>query len=44
MLLITLRGVKWKGREADHLPQSGAEVRNGGAISLLPQTCSWFGA
>jgi hypothetical protein len=29
-------GLKWPGREADHLPPSSAEVKNGGAIPLLP--------
>jgi hypothetical protein len=28
-------GVKWQGREADHLPPSSAEVKKGGAIPPL---------
>jgi hypothetical protein len=28
-------GVKWPGREADHLAPSSSEVNNGGTISLL---------
>jgi hypothetical protein len=35
-------GVKWKGHEADHLPPSTAEVKNGGAIPPLPNTSSLF--
>jgi hypothetical protein len=34
-------GVKWPGREADHFLLSSAEVKNGGAILLLPHTSSW---
>jgi hypothetical protein len=30
------RGVKWRGREADHSPPLSAEVRNDGAIPPLP--------
>jgi hypothetical protein len=30
-----LLGVKWPGREADHLPPSSAEVKNGGVIPPL---------
>jgi hypothetical protein len=30
--------------EADHSPPSSAEVRNGGAIPLLPHTYPWHGA
>jgi hypothetical protein len=33
-------GVKRPEREADHLPPSSAEVRNGGAITPLPNTSS----
>jgi hypothetical protein len=29
-------GVKRQGREADHSPPSSTEVKNGGAIPLLP--------
>jgi hypothetical protein len=29
-------GVKRSGREADHLPPSSAEIKNSGALSLLP--------
>jgi len=29
-------GVKWLGHDADHLPQSTADFKNGGAIRLLP--------
>jgi hypothetical protein len=31
-------GVKWPEREADHLPPCNAEVKNGGAMPLLPHT------
>jgi hypothetical protein len=34
-------GVKWPGREADHLPTSHTEVKHGAAISPLPHTSSW---
>jgi hypothetical protein len=34
-------GKKQLGREADHSPQSSAEVENGGAISSLPRKSSW---
>jgi hypothetical protein len=34
-------GVKWPGREVDHLPPFNAEVKNGGAIHPLPHTSSW---
>jgi hypothetical protein len=33
-------GIKQPGHEADHLPLSSAEVKNGGAISPLPHTLS----
>jgi hypothetical protein len=36
-------GVKRLGREADHSPPPIAEVKNGGAILLLPDTSSWHG-
>jgi hypothetical protein len=34
-------GVKRKGREADHSPQTSAEVKKCGPIHLLPHTRSW---
>jgi hypothetical protein len=37
-------GVKLPGREADQLSPSSTEVKNGGAIPLLPDTSSWSGA
>jgi hypothetical protein len=37
-------GVKWQGHEAEHSPPASAEVKNGGAILLLPQTFSWHDA
>jgi hypothetical protein len=37
-------GVKRQGREADHSPLSGVEVKNGGAIPLLPCKFSWHSA
>jgi hypothetical protein len=37
------RKVKQQGHEVDHLPPSGAEVKNG-AIPPLPHTSSWCGA
>jgi hypothetical protein len=37
-------GVKRPGLEADNLPPSSAEIKNGGAISPLPHTSSWLGA
>jgi hypothetical protein len=33
-------GVKRPGRESDHSSPSGAELKNGGAILLLPHTPS----
>jgi hypothetical protein len=36
--------VKRPGREADHSPQSSAEVKNGGAIPPLPNMSSWHSA
>jgi hypothetical protein len=36
--------VKRQGREADHSPPSGAEVKSGGAILPLPHTSPWRGA
>jgi hypothetical protein len=36
-------GIKRKGREADHSPPSSAEVKNDGAVTPLPSTCSWPG-
>jgi hypothetical protein len=38
------RGVELPGREADHSPPSGAEVKNGGAIPLHPLMSSWHNA
>jgi hypothetical protein len=29
-------GVKQQGRETDHFPQTSAQVKNGGALPLLP--------
>jgi hypothetical protein len=37
-------GVKRPGRETDHLSPSSAEVKNGGAIPLLPHMASWHSA
>jgi hypothetical protein len=37
-------GIKWPGREADHSPPSSAEVKNCGAIPVLPHTSSWYSA
>jgi hypothetical protein len=37
-------GVKGLGHEADHSPLSRAEVKNGGAVTLLRHTSSWLGA
>jgi hypothetical protein len=37
-------GVKWRGREVDHSPQSSSEVKNGEAIPPLPDVSSWCGA
>jgi hypothetical protein len=34
-------GVKRPGREADHLPPSSVDVKNGGAVPPLPHTSSW---
>jgi hypothetical protein len=34
-------GVKRLDRETDHSPPSGADVRNGGGIPLLPHTSLW---
>jgi hypothetical protein len=36
--------VKQQGRTADHSPPSGAEVKNGGVIHLLPHTFSRHGS
>jgi hypothetical protein len=36
-------GVKLQAREADHLPQSSSEVKNGGTVSPLPHISSWRG-
>jgi hypothetical protein len=33
--------VKRQEREADHLPPSSAEIKNGGAVPLLAHTSSW---
>jgi hypothetical protein len=37
-------GIKWQGREADHLPRFSAKVKNGGAIPPLPHMLSWHSA
>jgi hypothetical protein len=37
-------GGKVAGREANRLPPSSAEVKNGGAILPLPHTYSWHNA
>jgi hypothetical protein len=34
-------GVKRMRREADHSPPATVEVKNGGAVLLLPHTSSW---
>jgi hypothetical protein len=39
-----LPGVKWPGREADHIPPSSAEAKDGGAIPPLSHMSSWRGA
>jgi hypothetical protein len=36
--------MKGQDREADHSPQSSAEVKKVGAIPPLPHTPSWRGA
>jgi hypothetical protein len=36
--------VKWPEREADHSPQSTAELKNGGAVLSLSHTSSWLSA
>jgi hypothetical protein len=33
---------KWPGHEADHSPQSSAEVKNCGAVPPIPHTSSWL--
>jgi hypothetical protein len=42
--VVAFTEVKRQVREADHSPQSGAEVRNGGAIPPLFHTSPWHGA
>jgi hypothetical protein len=37
-------GVKWPAHEVDHSSPSSAEVKNDGAIPLLPCMSSWHGA
>jgi hypothetical protein len=37
-------GGKAAGREANHLPPTSAEVKNGGAIPPLPHMSSWHNA
>jgi hypothetical protein len=37
---IISQGVKRPGREADHSPPTSAEIKNGGAIPLLPHVSS----
>jgi hypothetical protein len=39
---VLFPGVKRQGREADHLPPSSAEVKNGGAVPPLPHMPSWY--
>jgi hypothetical protein len=36
--------LKWLGREADHSPPSSSDVRNGGAVTPLPNMSSWHSA
>jgi hypothetical protein len=36
--------LKRPGREADHLPPSSVEVKNGGTIPTLPHMLSWHSA
>ncbi|PNF23573.1 hypothetical protein B7P43_G04954, partial [Cryptotermes secundus] len=36
--------VKRQGHDADHSPPSSVEVKNGGAILLIPHTSSWHSA
>jgi hypothetical protein len=36
-----LDSVSMPGCEADHSPPSSAEVKNGGALPPIPNTCSW---
>jgi hypothetical protein len=36
--------LKRQGHEADHLPPSGAELKNGGAIPPLTHMSSWHTA
>jgi hypothetical protein len=44
LLFNGYQGVMQQAREAEHLPPSGAEVKNGGAIYILPDISSWRGA
>jgi hypothetical protein len=37
-------GLQQPGNEADHLPPSGAEFKNGEAVPPLPHTSSWHSA
>jgi hypothetical protein len=37
-------GVKRSGLEANHLPRSSVEIKNGGAMPPLPHTSSWRSA
>jgi hypothetical protein len=37
--LAVLPGVKWQGREADHLPPSSAEIKNGADILRYMSSC-----
>jgi hypothetical protein len=41
---LLFRGLKRQGRVVDHPPPSSAEVKNAGAVLLLPHTSSWRGA
>jgi hypothetical protein len=36
-------GIKRQGHEADHSPESSAEVKNGGAIPPVSHASSWRG-
>jgi hypothetical protein len=37
-------GLKWSRSEANHLPPSSAEVKNGGVVPPLSHSSSWRGA
>jgi hypothetical protein len=44
VLRALFRGVKQPARVTDHSSPSNVEVKNGGAISPLPYTSSWYSA